>query len=705
MKRASILAVVLAFAMLLTANVAFAATDNYAVSVPKVSNDSENVQLGDLVIKEDSDTDGYFAQNQVITINLPAGVEFMTAPTVGDVVYAAGPATDYIDATGTGFDWKIVAADDNYVTVEAISGSSANDAEKLKFTFNVNDTSKADIDDDVTGDVKIEIDAAGTPITSEYVTVARIVGGDTTTTVSDVEDLAIDSTGSLATIKIAENAAGVLTTSENIKLVLPNDIKWVYSSVNVNSVGLTADKAAGGSDDEELEIDVTAASSGQPGFITVTGNVIVPDDADEGEVELTVKGNEVTEEDIVVAKIGDFGFELETDGDIEEIVAGADDEEVVDITIDEIVPSSWIQGRTVTLELPSWAEWSYVVDESPLGSGSIDSDDPEEAKWTVGSGSGKAELNGMKVNIDADAPEGDLTVKVYGSAGVEGELVIAKIVKPFEVTAEKPEVIIGVQNQQLGEITITETKDGAIDEDKWVVIKAPYGFNFTDDYDVEVVEGDMDIDDDDVDGRYLAFKVTGDSDRDASVIKISNIEFDVDRTVPVGDITFEVFLTKTDKVASVSDFDDAIDDDNYEDVANVVVGEVVTPAPDEQGNSALFTIGSSIYNVNGTAKAMDAAPYVKDGRTFTPVRYVAEAIGAAVDYDAATKTVTLTKGDDVVTLVLGSTTITVNGTASQMDVAAEVNNGRTMLPARFVAEAFGYNVGFDPATKAVVISK
>ncbi|MCL5780972.1 MAG: copper amine oxidase N-terminal domain-containing protein [Firmicutes bacterium] len=688
--------------LLLPAGSAFAATDNYAVSVPKVQADSDDVTLGTLVIREDDDSDGAFQDGDRVTVTLPDGVEFAEEPSVANAIY-------YVDTTAVGLTWDIVAAADNYITVEA-NGTDTNGSgeSKLFFYFNEAGLSAVDIDDDVTGDIKVEIDAAGTSITSEFVTVARIIDGDTKTTISSVEDLAIDSTGPIGTIKIAENAAGVLDPAgSSIKLVLPNDFKWDMSTIVVSASGLTLDTTldttaeyAALTDDKTLEVKLSGSkSSGQPGFITVKGEIIVPDDADEGDVEMTVKGNEVTEEDVVIAKVGDFGFKVEVDGDIETIVAGKEDQDVADIIIDEIVADSWIAGRYVHIDLPSWAEWNTLDNEAPLQNGSKDSDDPEKSKYQVAtSPSGKAELKDLTVNIDADAPEGDLVAKIYGSAGVEAEVVIAKIVKPFTVTADKPEVVLGVQNQKLGDITITETEDEAVNEDKWIILQAPVGFSFDQDPDVEVTAGTMDIDNDDTDGRYFAFEVTGESSK-PSTIKISNISFDVDRTVPVGDITFKVYMTKNG--LSSLNFDDAIDKDNYEDVTNVVVGTIVNPAPAK--GSVLFNIGSSVYTVDSVTKVMDAAPYIKNGRTYVPVRYLALALGVTeenIGYENGV--VTLVKGDTTLKLTMGSTTLTKNDTAVTMDVAPETVNGRTMLPARFVAEAFGALVGY--ANGQVVIS-
>ncbi|MCL6557916.1 MAG: hypothetical protein K6U74_03760, partial [Firmicutes bacterium] len=506
---------------------ASAATDNYAISVPKVQNDRDDVVLGTLVIKEDEDTDGIFRVGDVITINLPEGVEYATVPTsLNEYVYA--------NTSDSGLTLEFLAGAENYISFRvSAADNDANDKIYVYFgePFDRDGdgdleprASVVDIDSDVTGDIRVEVDAAGTSISSGLVTVARVVEGDTTTTISSIETLPIDGVGDIGAIKISENAAGVLEASATdfIELVLPNDYEWVVDASDITAVGVAA-RYESGNNTDTLRIRVTGESTTQPGFITISGAQIrTPDDADEGEIEVTVKGNEVTEQDIVVAKVGDFGFKLSVDGDVETIVAGKDDQEIPTIVIDDKVAGSWILGRTVKLELPSWAEWQDITNEDPLGDGSVNSD-RDELKYTVTGTSGKAELSNMTVNIDADAPEGDLVVKISGSAGVEGELVVAKIVPPFKVTADKPEITVGVQNQKVGDITLTETVDGAIEEGKWVVFEAPAGLTFAETPDVEVTEGDIDIDEEGVDDGYFAFQVTGESGKSASTIKISNI--------------------------------------------------------------------------------------------------------------------------------------------------------------------------------------
>ncbi|MCL6560799.1 MAG: hypothetical protein K6U74_18790, partial [Firmicutes bacterium] len=534
---------------------ALASSDNSAATVPKVQNDSENVTLGTLAIREEADDSGFLADGDYITVSLPNGVEYMAKPTVGEWVYA-GQKNDYFSNNYTDYKFQITSATKNSITVKAVAQSADNDNTEhmLYFYYNVTGKSCVDIDSDVTGDIKVEVEGDGTFVTEQAVTVARVVDGDTTTTISDVEDIAIDSDGQLGTIKIKENAAGVLDLSVDsdndgtweitdgnlIELTLPNDFKWVDEAgkvLNVTGSVLEAKKVGLSADKETLYIAVTGKSSKQSGTISIDAWISVPDDADEGDVEMSVEGNEVTEEDIVIATVGDFGFNVVVEEDVPTIVAGKSDVEIADFTIEELVPDSWIAGRTVTLELPTWAEWyedkdgndkGYGTTVGPLVSGDRDNDDEEILKYKVKSSpDGDAEFEDVSVTIDADAPEGDLTLKITGSAGVEDEVVVAKIVKPFTVTADKPELLMGTQNQTVGDITITETAEEAVDEDKWIIIKAPSGFTFDDDYDIEVTEGDMEIDNDDVEDNYLAFQVTGESNK-ASTITISNLTFDVD---------------------------------------------------------------------------------------------------------------------------------------------------------------------------------
>ena len=99
----------------------------------------------------------------------------------------------------------------------------------------------------------------------------------------------------------------------------------------------------------------------------------------------------------------------------------------------------------------------------------------------------------------------------------------------------------------------------------------------------------------------------------------------------------------------------------------------------------------------------ETAPLVVNGRTLIPIRAVIEAMGGTVDFDAKEQKITLKKGNDTLQMWIGKTNIKLNGTAKTMDTAPVVLNGRTMVPVRFVAENFGYSVAWKAAEQTVVI--
>ena len=126
--------------------------------------------------------------------------------------------------------------------------------------------------------------------------------------------------------------------------------------------------------------------------------------------------------------------------------------------------------------------------------------------------------------------------------------------------------------------------------------------------------------------------------------------------------------------------------------------------------AARFVVGAPSYtvyqggSVTGTVYSMDAAPYIEDGRTLVPVRYLSDALGAKTAWDEATRKVTVTGGSTAIMLTIGSTTLAVNGQTQTMDVAPVIRDGRTYLPARYVAEALGAKVDWGQATQTVTIT-
>ncbi len=108
--------------------------------------------------------------------------------------------------------------------------------------------------------------------------------------------------------------------------------------------------------------------------------------------------------------------------------------------------------------------------------------------------------------------------------------------------------------------------------------------------------------------------------------------------------------------------------------------------------------------IDGKVQNYDVMPVIQNGRTLVPMRGIFEALGADINWDDASKTVTGTKGDVKIVLQIGNNVASVNGKDTTLDVAATIVEGRTMVPARFISESLGCNVAWEDSTKTVIIN-
>jgi tetratricopeptide (TPR) repeat protein len=109
--------------------------------------------------------------------------------------------------------------------------------------------------------------------------------------------------------------------------------------------------------------------------------------------------------------------------------------------------------------------------------------------------------------------------------------------------------------------------------------------------------------------------------------------------------------------------------------------------------------------VNGQQPVFDVKPRVQNGRTLVPFRALGEALGATINWDPSTQTVSFKKGDNVVQLPVGENSALVNGRQYTLDVPAFIENGRTLVPLRFISEALKAKVQFLPDTQMVIVTE
>ena len=108
--------------------------------------------------------------------------------------------------------------------------------------------------------------------------------------------------------------------------------------------------------------------------------------------------------------------------------------------------------------------------------------------------------------------------------------------------------------------------------------------------------------------------------------------------------------------------------------------------------------------IDGSAVCFDVQPWIENGNAMVPVRAVLEEMGAAVDYDGAAMTVMAQIGGTVVVLPIGSASPTVNAIVVKIPNPIEIVSGRVVAPLRFIVEAFGGTVDWDAAEWTAVVT-
>ncbi|MFD2369595.1 N-acetylmuramoyl-L-alanine amidase [Brevibacillus sp. GCM10020057] len=109
--------------------------------------------------------------------------------------------------------------------------------------------------------------------------------------------------------------------------------------------------------------------------------------------------------------------------------------------------------------------------------------------------------------------------------------------------------------------------------------------------------------------------------------------------------------------------------------------------------------------IGGQAVSPEVPPVIQNGRTLVPVRVIAEGLGADVDWNEAARTATITRGSEQLSLTLDSTLAKVNGKQVKLDTAPVISKQRMLLPLRFVGESLGVTVGWDNTTRTVIANE
>ncbi len=114
--------------------------------------------------------------------------------------------------------------------------------------------------------------------------------------------------------------------------------------------------------------------------------------------------------------------------------------------------------------------------------------------------------------------------------------------------------------------------------------------------------------------------------------------------------------------------------------------------------------GKIRVEINGKAVVFDTEPTTINDRTMVPMRKIFEILGAQIAWEDSTQTVTATQNGTTIVLTIGSDTAQLNGEAIQLDAAPTVVDDRTLVPVRFIAQSLGATVDWDEASSTVIIT-
>ena len=110
------------------------------------------------------------------------------------------------------------------------------------------------------------------------------------------------------------------------------------------------------------------------------------------------------------------------------------------------------------------------------------------------------------------------------------------------------------------------------------------------------------------------------------------------------------------------------------------------------------------YILNGQMAEIAAEPRMQDGAMFVPLRKVAGALGATVDFEPTTGTAILYMSDQIATFSNGHNTVNLNGNDIALTGAPFVEDGETWVPVRFFESALGFKMNADPENGIVELS-
>jgi len=155
------------------------------------------------------------------------------------------------------------------------------------------------------------------------------------------------------------------------------------------------------------------------------------------------------------------------------------------------------------------------------------------------------------------------------------------------------------------------------------------------------------------------------------------------------------FLDLTDDKTCVVSVQDSLADNNRMGILRLPADAATRKPPAGERPITVYLDGLDLL--------FDTEPTIMNGRTMVPMRKIFETLGADVSWDGEARKVTAVRDGVTVELAIGKDTALINGEAMKLDAPAMIRDGRSFVPLRFVAEALNCDVSWDAGNRRAMI--
>ncbi len=321
------------------------------------------------------------------------------------------------------------------------------------------------------------------------------------------------------------------------------------------------------------------------------------------------------------------------------------------------------------------------------------------------SGTTKAEYK-IKFWVSIDPSyAGDIEATLSGKALPQDyKIVLGKAVKPATFTVVQKDVKLGLMKQAVGDIVVTEPKAGYWAVGTKVVVTFPTGITVDTDPTIKVTKGDIEIKDLSKVDSY-EFTVKSESSAAPAEVSFTGGTVKLDRTLAEGEYKVNVAGSAVVKNFGTGNALHDVSGVGKQVTFRVItpapgdtkVGEKVVFTIDSMD----YMVGAAKVTSDVAPYINEQGRTMLPLRAFASALNVP---ADNIVWNEATRSVVIFKGDATIKVVIGEMKFTKNGTEVGMDTMAVIKNGRTMMPLRAVAQALGATIVWDEATRTVTIN-